>query len=52
MKNLKKTKNRWNRRWKKKQKMSKAIKENKLTVTIKRLLWEFILEVYVYRQSK
>ena len=50
MKNLKKNKKQMKSQMKKK--MSKAIKENKLTVTIKRLLWEFILEVYVYRQNK
>ena len=36
----KQKKKKWNCRW---QKLSKAIKENKLNVTIKRLVWEFNL---------
>ena len=35
-----KEKKQWNSRW---EKMSKATKENKLTIMIKRLLWEFNL---------
>ena len=53
--NLQGKKKQWNCSWKKNKtkKESKAVKENELTVTVKKAFMRihFILEIYMYRQK-